>query len=174
MSDRDCQHAGGGPLRGIIDDESRSDGERDFAASIVRLFKLRQSLHARTFELAPGVQLSFAQMKLLFHLPREGATSLSRFAEQAGITPGAATEALAPLEHAGLITRTRSTTDKRVTDIALSKTGRSALGSMRRDFAKRWDVVAGEFSERDLATAARVLEHVMPLFDLAARAPASR
>lgn len=157
--------AGGGPLRAIADDTSRPAGARELSEALINLFKQRQELHARRFEVTPGVIVSFAQMRLLFHLPRHDAWSLTRFAEAAGMTPAAATQALGPLENMGLVTRKRSTTDRRAVQIALTAAGRALLDALRDRFNEHWNQFEAGFSDAELSTAAAVLSRTLRVFD---------
>jgi DNA-binding MarR family transcriptional regulator len=131
---------------------------------MVRLFKQRQSMHSRRLEPVPGVQLSFAQMKMLFHLPAEGTVTLTRYAESAAMSPAAATQALGPLEEDGLVTRFRSESDRRTVDIALSDRGHQLLATLRSNFSARWDSQVADLDDADLATAARILDTVIQVF----------
>jgi DNA-binding MarR family transcriptional regulator len=158
---------GGGPLRSIADDESRGDGERAFAASLIAFMQQRQSLHAKRLPLDLDVPLSFAQLKLLFHLPHDGsAVPLGRYAESIGITPAALTQALGPVEQAGLVERERSTVDKRVVEARITGDGRVVLEQLRHRFGERWNALFAEFSDEQVALAARVLDRASTLFSL--------
>lgn len=156
---------GGGPLRGIIDDESRSEAERELAIAVVRLVKQRQEMHGRRVEPLPGINLSFAQTRMLFYLPREGSVSLTRFAELAGMTPAAATQALGPVHELGLVSRERSAEDRRVVEFGLTDLGRELLDSLRERFVDKWDRVVNGLDEDALASAAAVLGAVLRVFE---------
>jgi DNA-binding MarR family transcriptional regulator len=156
---------GGGPLRGIEQDEMRPDGERALAGSMITFMQRRQALHAKPFDLGAGTQISFAQLKLLFHLPATGSIPLGRLADAVGITPAALTQSFLSVEEAGLAERHRSTSDRRVVQARMTDAGRDALARLRALLDERWRGEIGEFDDAELALAARVLDHVSRVFD---------
>lgn len=157
--------AGGGPLRGIADDHARGEGERALAGSMISFMRQRQAMHGRRFELAGGPSLSFAQLKLLFHLPpSDGAVPLSRFAEAAALTPASVTQALGPLEDAGLVRRVRSEVDRRIVDVCLTDRGGEVLARLRDHFTQRWDAELAAIPDDRLRAAAEVLERLHAVF----------
>jgi DNA-binding MarR family transcriptional regulator len=162
-----AQHAavGGGPLRGIEQDETRSDGERALAGSMIAFMQRRQALHAKPFDTGTGTAISFAQLKLLFHLPATGSIPLGRLAEAVGITPAALTQSFLSVEEAGLAERHRSESDRRVVQARMTDAGRAALASLRAILDERWRDEVGAFGDDELALAARVLDHVSRVFD---------
>lgn len=66
-----------------------------------------------------------SQKRILIVLNETGAITQRELTERLGIQPGSASEVLAKLESAGLITRTPSETDRRTTDIALTEIGQT-------------------------------------------------
>lgn len=156
---------GGGPLRAIADDPDRSAGARDLSEAFIRLFKQRQDLHARRIEFDSGTTVSFAQIRMLFHLPPHQALSLTSFSQAAGMTPAAATQALGPLERMNLVSRHRSRSDRRAVRIALTPTGQALLADLRTKFVGHWNELEQEFSDTDLRTAAAVLVRTLTVFD---------
>ncbi|MFI5889640.1 MarR family winged helix-turn-helix transcriptional regulator [Actinoplanes sp. NPDC051513] len=70
------------------------------------------------------------QFKILLTLRRLGppyATSPSRLADEMGLTRGALSNRLAPLEEAGLIERTHDTGDRRRVEVRLTDAGHAAF-----------------------------------------------
>jgi DNA-binding MarR family transcriptional regulator len=165
VDDSAQRSAGGGPLRGIEQDEARPDGERALARSILGFMQRRQALHAKPFEMGSGPSISFAQLKLLFHMPASGSIPLGQLADAIGITPAALTQSVVSVEDAGLVERHRNETDRRVVEARLTDAGRAALTSLRSLLDTRWRDEVGAFDDAELAVAARVLEHVSRVFD---------
>jgi DNA-binding MarR family transcriptional regulator len=165
MPDAPAQRSvGGGPLRSIADDPARTDAERALAEQLISWMRQRQALHARRDARLDGVGLSFAQIKLLFHLPLDDSVTVGSFAASAGLTPATATQALDALEREGVVERCRSERDRRVVDVRLTELGHSLLETVRRGFRARWDEHVAELPASDLEAAARVLARVTNLF----------
>lgn len=158
------RHVGGGPLRSIADDERRGTGERALAEAIIGFMRQRQAQHAKPVELPLDTPLSFAQLRLLFHLPADGSIALGRYAESIGITPAALTQALGPIEQAGLVERTRSETDRRVVEARMTDLGRDVLATVRDIFDARWTAALEGIDDDQFATAAFVLGRVAGIF----------
>ncbi len=155
----------GGPLRAIADDDARGAGARALAQSMIDFMQQRQSLHGKPLPLDVEPQLSFAQVKLLFHLPLDGTSlPLGRYAESIGITPAALTQALGPIENAGLVRRERSDTDRRIVHAQLTEQGMRTLDALRAGFGERWDASLATFDDDELAVAARVLASAAAMF----------
>jgi DNA-binding MarR family transcriptional regulator len=112
----------------------------------------------------PG-ELSFAQYGLLFGLSDGVARSSRELAVAADVSPATATEMLDALAAAGLVERTRSSDDKRVVLTTLTERGRALVEERRALFEPRWRAAFEEFTDEELATAARVLEALRDLFD---------
>lgn len=164
MSDGTTTRSGGGPLRAIADDARRPAGERALAGSLIGFMRQRQALHARRQPLFPDVDMSFAQVKLLFHVPLEGSIPAGQFATAAGLSPATASQALELLAAAGAIDRVRSTEDRRVVHVSLTAAGHEALEAMRRAFGERWHSVMSGFDDEELQVAARVVDAAITLF----------
>jgi len=161
------QRLGGGPLRGIANSQEHRPGEREVARALLDMFQSQRALHGRGMPVGDGpdaLQLSFAQFKLLFHLPADEPVALNVFAASAGMTPAAATQALATLETSGLVTRTRSETDRRVVELLITDAGQQALDLLRGRFAERWSANVDGIDDADLLAAARVLDAVGRVF----------
>lgn len=159
----------GGPLGSIVGDPGRPAHQRELARSMLEFLAQQRSLHARRVALRPGVELSFAQLKLLFHMPLEGPLPLNRFAAYAGVTPATATQAVGGLERAGLLTRSRSDVDRRVVDVLLTERGREVLVDIRVRFAERWDECIAELDADEVSAAVRVLDRMREVFEIPPR-----
>jgi DNA-binding MarR family transcriptional regulator len=99
-------------------------------AVIMRLAVLGRHLHqARRTALATG-GLAHGQLKILLALRRGGPpyeTSPSALAERLGLTRGALSARLRPLEETGLITRSGDANDRRRVRVRLTAVGNEAL-----------------------------------------------
>ncbi len=69
------------------------------------------------------------------------------------------------LTAAGLVERTRSVADKRIVLTKLTDRGNALVEERRAQFEPRWRAAFGEFSDEELATAARVMDALRELFD---------
>lgn len=63
------------------------------------------------------------QKRILMMLAEQGTLTQRELTEQLGVRPGSASEILAKLENAGLITRTRNEADGRTIDVSLTEEG---------------------------------------------------
>jgi MarR family transcriptional regulator, organic hydroperoxide resistance regulator len=112
----------------------------------------------------PGA-LSDAQYSLLFGLRERDAVRTSELAVAADLSPASTTEMLDGLVTAGLVTRIRSEQDRRVVLTSLTERGRELVEGRRADIEPRWRAALAGFSERELLTAAAVLDSLRGLFD---------
>ncbi len=133
------------------------------AMAAVRRLRGRETHH-------PG-DLSYAQYGLLFSLAAGEALSAGELALAADVSPASATQMLEGMERAGLVERVRSGQDKRVVLTSLTGRGREVVESRRVLFEPRWRAALAEFSDRDLVTAAAILDRVREMFDELAERP---
>jgi DNA-binding MarR family transcriptional regulator len=112
----------------------------------------------------PG-ELSHAQYSLLFSLAAGEAMSAGELALAADVSPASATQMLESLERAGLVERVRSGQDKRVVLTSLTARGRKVVETRRARFEPRWRAALQDFSDRDLLTAAAILDRIREMFD---------
>jgi DNA-binding MarR family transcriptional regulator len=112
----------------------------------------------------PG-ELSHAQYGLLFGLAHGGEMSASELALSADVSPATVTQMLDALEADGLVKRERSERDKRVVFTSLTEHGQSLVDARRARYEPLWRAALEEFSEKELATAAAVLDRLHDLFD---------
>jgi DNA-binding MarR family transcriptional regulator len=90
---------------------------------------------------------------------------LRELAETADVSPTTAVEMLDSLDNAGLVKRVRSTEDRRVVLTSLSDRGREVIDARRALYEPRWRAALQQFSEKELSTAAAVLEQVRLMFE---------
>jgi DNA-binding MarR family transcriptional regulator len=111
------------------------------------------------------IGLSFAQLGLLHGLAGRHECSARQLAEHSDLSPATVTQMLESLEAAGLVRRTRSEQDRRVVHTVLTEQGAALVAERQRDMEERWQEALGEFSNDDLAAAARVLNRVTDVLE---------
>ena len=65
----------------------------------------------------------------------------------------------------GLVTRTRSETDRRVVTCRLTDAGRAYIAERRVKFEGLWNHALSDFTVAELAVAAAVLEQIARMFE---------
>jgi DNA-binding MarR family transcriptional regulator len=110
-------------------------------------------------------ELSFAQYHLLCGLAAHDERSAGELALAADLSPATVTQMLDSLAGMGLVERTRSERDRRVVNCSLTTRGREQLTERRAHLEQRWQTALAEFSAKDLATAAAVLDRLRALYD---------
>jgi DNA-binding MarR family transcriptional regulator len=112
----------------------------------------------------PG-ELSYAQFGLLFALNDGAARSSRELAVAADVSPATAAEMLDALAASGLVERIRSADDKRIVLTSLTDRGRALVDQRRSEYEPRWRATLAQFSDRELLSAARVLDAIRAMFD---------
>jgi DNA-binding MarR family transcriptional regulator len=102
---------------------------------------------------------------LLFSLADRDTISSSELANLADLSPATVTQMLDTLVERGLVTRTRSESDRRIVICSLTEPGHRLIEERRRLFRGRWDEALADFSEADLAIAASVFDRIAIMFD---------
>ena len=108
---------------------------------------------------------SFAQYPILFALAERDDLSNGELAFAADVSPATVTGLLDSLVELGLVTRSRSSIDRRIVTCSLTGDGRRLVAERRAIFERRWDDALAEFSPDELATAAAVFERIAAMFD---------
>ncbi|MGM9618460.1 MAG: MarR family winged helix-turn-helix transcriptional regulator [Oscillospiraceae bacterium] len=89
-----------------------------------------------------------SQKQILIRLWEDGPVTQRALTERLGIQPGSASEVIAKLENAGLITRIPSETDRRTADVILTESGkataREAAEQRRRRHEEMFSCLTGE------------------------------
>ena len=116
-------------------------------------------------------RLSHAQYSLLFELADAEPTSVRDLATSAALAPATVTQMLDGLETAGLVARVRSETDKRVVLTSLTGRGEELVAERRAEVEPEWQRALSEFDERELRSAAAVMERLRAFFDELASEP---
>jgi DNA-binding MarR family transcriptional regulator len=109
--------------------------------------------------------VSFAQYGLLFSLSGPSDWSARDLAEQADLSPATVAQMLEGLEAQGLVTRTRSEQDRRVVLSSLTKRGAQLVAERHAIFEPRWRAALGEFNDKELLVATRVLNRLADYFE---------
>lgn len=112
----------------------------------------------------PGAP-SFAQYPLLFALAERDELSNGELALAADVSAATVTGMLDSLVDLGLVTRSRTSSDRRIVTCSLTDEGRRHVAERRAIFEARWDGALAEFSPVELATAAAVFDRIAAMFD---------
>jgi DNA-binding MarR family transcriptional regulator len=121
--------------------------------------RLRGRDHSR-----PG-ELTFAQIRALAALGREREMTAGQLARSADLNPASVTAMLDHLEESGIVQRHRSTEDRRVCNVSLTQDGWGLLQRKLDGWQSLWEQKLAGVSERDLRTAARVVQQVTGLYE---------
>jgi DNA-binding MarR family transcriptional regulator len=108
--------------------------------------------------------LSHGEFKVLLTLRRLGppyATSPTGLADQLGLTKGALSARLGPLEQAGLLTRTNDAADRRRVEVRLTRAGHTAFDRHARGEAEREASMLAPLSPAEQGTLSRLLRKVV-------------
>ncbi len=154
-----------------LDQAESLDGLRD---AIAQMFAAERRLRSR--ESAPG-ELTHAHIRSL-HALSEGPLTAGQLARSAELNPASVTAMLDHLEEAGIVERTRSTTDRRVCNVALTDSGRKLLSDKTARWRAMWADRLGAYSEAELDVAQRIARDVAEMLDSitarSGRGPAER
>jgi MarR family transcriptional regulator, organic hydroperoxide resistance regulator len=134
----------------------------ELRAALNRILGAERRLRGR--EQVPG-ELTHAHIRSLQALAEQGELTAGQLAKSADLNPASVTAMLDHLEGAGIVSRTRSTTDRRVTNVALTPDGRELLAEKSARWKARWSEQLAQFSDAELAAAARVNRAIAELLD---------
>lgn len=146
------------PEREAASERTALDGVRD---AFAHMFAAERRLRSR--ESAPG-ELTHAHIRSL-HALSDGPMTAGQLARSAELNPASVTAMLDHLEQAGIVERTRSTTDRRVCNVALTETGRELLSAKTARWRARWAERLGAYSEAELRAAGRIAGDVAEMLD---------
>jgi len=108
---------------------------------------------------------SFAQYQLLFALADRDGLSSGELAAAADLSPATVTQMLDSLVELGLVTRTRSSTDRRIVTCLLTDAGREHIAVRRAAFERCWHEALADFSVEELERAGAILDRIAGMFD---------
>jgi len=143
--------------------DARQDAVTRLGSSFKRAMVAVRRLRGRETH-RPGAP-SFAQYQLLFALADGDGLSSGELAAASDLSPASVTGMLDSLVDHGLVTRTRSSTDRRVVTCSLTADGHRVVEERRAKFSSRWDEALAGFSPSELVLAAGVLDRIAAVFD---------
>jgi|SRR6185369_355626 len=120
----------------------------------VRRFGL---LNASCCDECCGEQVSMAQSHILFEVRRRPESPMQRIAEELGLDVTTFSRQVKGLEAKGLVERTVSTEDRRVSLLELTQAGAAILGKIDVYMAERIGRIFGEMSSFEHETVVRSL-----------------
>ncbi len=135
----------------------------ELRAALSELFGADRRLRSRDHHSRGG--LSQAQLRALAALGRENEMTAGQLARSADLNPATITALLDQLEAADIVQRHRSLQDRRVCNVSLTPSGRQLLQAKLARWHSLWEERFGDFSDRDLETAARVMGQIAELLD---------
>jgi MarR family transcriptional regulator, organic hydroperoxide resistance regulator len=112
----------------------------------------------------PGTP-SFAQYQLMFAMADRDEIPAGEVAIAADLSPATVTHMLDSLAELELVTRSRSSQDRRVVTCSLTPAGRSLIAERRARFERRWVESLTDVPAADLAAAAHVFDLIAAMFD---------
>lgn len=130
----------------------------EVTAAIQTLFRLGGSrrIHQQQ-SAAAGVSLSPQALRVLERTVEAGATTPGQLAHRLDLDPAVVTRLLRQLEDSGLVTRTRSAEDGRVSTVEATEEGLDAFGRVREVIWAQVRRALADWPGDDVATLARLL-----------------
>ena len=110
-------------------------GLEELRTALSQMFGAERRLRGRDH--APG-ELTHAHMRSLHALGEQGELTAGQLAKSADLNPASVTAMLDHLEDAGIVARSRSTSDRRVTIVSLTPQGRQLLADKSARWRARW------------------------------------
>lgn len=108
---------------------------------------------------------SHAQYQVLFELFQTGDRPAGELAAASDLSPASMSEMLDRLADAGLVTRLRSESDRRVVVCRLTDAGRARCEQRHKQIEPIWNEMFSRYSESELMTAAAVFETMRDFFE---------
>ena len=125
-------------------------------------FRSLRSLRGR--DTHRGGQIGHAQFELLGELRERGPIPAGELAEAVGASAATVSGMLDHLCTAGLVERTRSTSDRRLVVVKLTPSGRRKVDARKAEWKARWEEALDGVDEEELRVATRVLERISGIF----------
>ena len=123
-----------------------------------RLNKLTTNRIERAFD---GADMTLTQWITLALIATDTANTCTTLARDLGHDSGAMTRVLDQLEERGLVVRTRDDSDRRVTRVTVSDSGREAMMALVTTVVGEWNLILADFDrdeiDRLIATMTRLL-----------------
>lgn len=99
-----------------------------------------------------------SQKRILIILRETGGMTQRELTERLGIQPGSVSEVLGKLENAGMVRRTMSPSDRRTTDIQLTRSGRERAEEAARERRNRHQEMFSCLSDQEKDTLLALVE----------------
>jgi DNA-binding MarR family transcriptional regulator len=109
--------------------------------------------------------LSHAQYQVLFELFQTSDRSAGELAAASDLSPASMSEMLDRLADAGLVTRARSETDRRVVTCRLTDAGRGRCEQRHAQIEPVWNEMFSRYSAEELRIATAVFETMRAFFE---------
>ncbi len=116
-------------------------------------------------------ELTYGQVRALATLGRERELTAGQLARSADLNPATVTAMLDHLEAAEIVQRHRSTEDRRVCNVSLTPQGWELLERKLASWHAQWEQKFVDFSDEELAVAARVIGRVTDIYDALSARP---
>jgi DNA-binding MarR family transcriptional regulator len=134
----------------------------ELRAALSQMFGAERRLRGRDHSAG---ELSHAHIRSLHALHEAGELTAGQLAKSADLNPASVTAMLDQLEDGGIVSRSRSTTDRRVTIVSLTPKGRKVLADKTAKWLGMWRSHLDGFSDDELQTATRVVREIGALMD---------
>jgi DNA-binding MarR family transcriptional regulator len=144
-------------------DATRDEAVTRLGASFKRAMVAVRRLRGRETH-RPGTP-SFAQYQLLFAMDDRDEMPAGELAVAADLSPATVSHMLDSLVEHGLVSRNRSTHDRRVVTCSVTGEGRKLIATRRAHFEERWAEALADVETADLAVAAEVFDRLAAMFD---------
>jgi DNA-binding MarR family transcriptional regulator len=139
----------------------------DVVPAVMRFIRVEMRSHR-------ALGLSVPQFRALVFVERAGGASLAGVAEHLGLTPPSACKLVDGLQGRRLVTRRQHPKDRRRVTVAITQSGRRAVGDARRETQKSLTGILAAGDSRDLAAVTRSMGVLRRVFASGADAPAGR
>jgi DNA-binding MarR family transcriptional regulator len=112
--------------------------------------EVMQYLHRRSPPALETLDLSMAQLKVLFAVSCRGPLTVSELAERLAISPPTASHLVERVVQLGLVTRREDERDRRRTLVELTERGEALLRQLRQGSEQAWRDLLVQLSPEDL------------------------
>ncbi len=129
--------------------------ERLVETIIAEMREVIASLHRRSPPPLHELDLSMAQLKVLFVLACRGPLTVSEVAERLGVSPPTASHLIDRVVQLGLVERREDERDRRRTRVKLTPHGEGLLRELRQGNERHWRELLEHVSEEDLSALLR-------------------
>ncbi|HVX58913.1 MAG TPA: MarR family transcriptional regulator [Candidatus Saccharimonadales bacterium] len=113
-----------------------------------------------------NLQLSRAQLELVFVLFSHDSVNVKHAAEITGVSTSAISQVADSLLAEGYIARTDDPNDRRVTYLTLTAKGRSAIKSLRNHFSSGFRAALGSLSDDELLQFSKIYKKLVEAADI--------